>query len=222
MDRVLYHRVEPHVSSPPGSSPAGELHKDAGSTPFLSDGPCQPGGVVVAVWDGSYSPAVLATVAGAVASVSNAAKPRGVVQVDSVPAPSILSSVPVVNPSDVAVECVTTVIDGLRDREDVRDVVHRLVCDSLALLSRLHGRSGAGVAVEEDAVNSQLTWSVVRKVVYRWWPVWEAADGEGGKQGPTPPPGTAYYLSHPNVRARSPVGLSTWTFAPSMSPSASW
>lgn len=190
--------VENNDASPPGSSPAGELHKDAGSTPVLADGQLQPGGVVVAVRDRSNSPAVLATVAGVEVSVSNAAQPRGVVQVDSVPAPPILSSVPVVNPSDVAVECVTTVIDGLRDREDVRDVLHRLVCDSLILLSRLHGRSGAGVAVEEDAVNSQLTWSVVRKVVYRWWPVWEAADGEGGKQGPTPPPGTVSYLSHPN------------------------
>lgn len=112
----------------------------------------------------------------------------------------IVSSVqPVVTPSASSVTCISSVLEALRERQDIRQVLHQLVIDSLLCLGRLKGGSASGSA---SAVN-EAGWSAVRAILHRWWPVWEVPAGADMQP---PPPGTVGYIAHPS----RPILSSRW------------
>lgn len=106
---------------------------------------------------------------------------------------------PIVHPSPEAVACVTTVLEGLAIRADVRDELDELVVDSLLCLVRLHGGMTASFSAGIAPATVELAWVGVRNFLHRWWPIWEA-DAAGDVR--LAPPRTVSFLSHPGRRVR--------------------
>lgn len=111
---------------------------------------------------------------------------------------------PVVTPSEPAVTCITAVLDSLRERQDIRDVLRLWLTDSLLCLSRL--RSAVAMAPHDGSKheNKEVDWVSVNTLLNCWWPIWEAPNEEMV----CPPPGTVGFLAHPTRRVQS----TKWAF----------
>lgn len=125
---------------------------------------------------------------------------RSVIFFDDSAAQLVTSVQPLVTPSAAAINCVNTVLDVLKVRQDVRGVLEQLVIDSLLCFARLHGGAAVNGSSGVPAADDQVMWKMVRKIAHRWWPVWE---GPASSVKPLPPPGTVSYLSHPCRAVRS-------------------
>lgn len=125
---------------------------------------------------------------------------RSVIYLDDAAGPGVSSSQPLVTPSVGAINCVNTVLEEMKVRQDVRGVLEQLVIDSLLCFSRLHSGAAVNGASGLPAADDQLSWKSVRKIAHRWWPVWE---GPASSVKPLPPPGTVSYVSHPCRAVRS-------------------
>jgi len=110
-----------------------------------------------------------------------------VVDVANVAVPKlVLAEHPVVTPSAPAVQCVTGVLEGLAERNDLRDFLHQLVNDSLLLHAQFLGGARATFSAGFLSADLELSWPGVQRFMKRWWPVWEV-----------PPDGAATILPPP-------------------------
>lgn len=164
------------------------------------------GGIVVA---SRLPPLNLASGAKPVTSVGGGPLPgrASLVDGDSLPFDDIRAAVvcesqPVITPSAGAVSCVKGVLNTLRDRADIRDVLHKLTYDGLFCLARLRKHTVAISSEASQSAPAPVTWPDVRAMVYRSWPVWNASLGDGDRRGTLPPPGTVAFLSHPTRLAK--------------------
>lgn len=185
------------------------LAQQAGGAPDAAasvdmDALLQDGGIVVArrllgPEDAGGGPAVEgSTLSGNPAAPGVAV--RSVIFLDDAAAQVVSSSQPLVTPSAAALNCVNTVLDVMKVRQDVRGVLEQLVIDSLLCFARLHGGVAVNGSSGVPAADDSVTWKTVRKIAHRWWPVWEGPASSGK---PLPPPGTVSYLSHPCRAVRS-------------------
>lgn len=167
----------------------------------------------------TLSPAAMAAAASAAASAIDSKRlvrgePRAVFWIDEAPA-GVVYEQPVIEPASDAVKCVTAILDGAVARTEVRDVLDKLVADSLLCLVRLHGGMVASFSASVmPAV--ELAWVGVRNVHHRWLPIWEAGATADVSLAP---PGTASFLSHPGRRFRVLRWALKWTCALSTRPS---
>lgn len=118
-----------------------------------------------------------------------------VVDVANVAVPKlVLEEHPVVTPSAAAVQCVTGVLEGLAERDDLRDFLHQLVNDNLLLHAQFLGGARATFSAGVLSADLELSWPGVQRFMKRWWPVWEVPpDGAAT----IPPRGTAAAKAHP-------------------------
>lgn len=199
----------PHATGTTGSGAprAPDGANASGGVAGCDKGDAVPdGGIVVASW---LPPLNLASGAKPLPSVGGGQLPGRATLVDGdslsfddTPAPVVRESQPVVTPSVGAVSCVKQVLNTLRDRADIRDVLHKLTYDGLFCLARLRKHT---VAISSDAFQpapAPVTWPDVRAMVYRSWPVWNAPSVGGDQRGTLPPPGTVAFLSHPTRHAK--------------------
>lgn len=192
----------------PNVAGAGQAQQAAGAPgaapPADMDALLQDGGIVIArrssgPEDAGDGPAAAGSaLTGAPAAPGVAV--RSVICVDHAAGPVVSSSQPLVTPSAGAINCVNTVLDMMKVRQDVRGVLEQLVIDSLLCFSRLHSGAAVNGSSGVPAADDQLMWKSVRKIAHRWWPVWE---GPASSVKPLPPPGTVSYLSHPCRAVRS-------------------
>lgn len=112
---------------------------------------------------------------------------------------TVCTSRPTVMPSSAAIDCAKSLLLHLRNRLDVRDVVERLVVDSLLCFARLQSGAAVNFSTNELPPHADLTWKAVRKIVHRWWSLWESS---AERKAELPPPGTVSFLSHPGRSAK--------------------
>lgn len=135
------------------------------------------------------------------ASDAVARETRSVVQINEAPIVAFTEQ-PTIKSSQDAVKCVKAVLEGMASRTDVRDVLEKLVVDSLLCLARVHGSRVADFLAGVIPANVELASVGARSLLHRWWPVWEA-DAAGVKvKLLLAPPGTVSFLSHPGRRVR--------------------
>lgn len=133
---------------------------------------------------------------GATATLSSV---RSVLIADDASAEVVSTSRPVVHPSVAATKCVNNVLNLMKVRKDVRGVLEQLVIDSLLCFSRAYTGTAVNMSTGALPPDNQVTWKSVRKIVHRWWPIWQAPETT---DKPLPPPGTVSFLSHPCRRVR--------------------
>ncbi|KAK1868748.1 hypothetical protein I4F81_011231 [Pyropia yezoensis] len=125
------------------------------------------GGIIVATRAPLRQPDTVATGRGPALLGPDNSGSGGDVEVNKV----VSSVQPVVTPSASSIKCISAVLEALRERQDIRQVLQQLVIDGLLCLGRLKGGSAFGSASASAATGGEAGWSAVRAILYRWWPI---------------------------------------------------
>ena len=109
---------------------------------------------------------------------------------------------PHVVPSTTAVDAVSAVLRTVGQRNDSagKDVLRKLLTDSLLCLVRTDPGSGVTGGAAAWTTGSGKDWLAVNKLTGRWWPMWKAPDNLGSV---TPPSGTVASVVNRTRAARS-------------------
>jgi len=109
---------------------------------------------------------------------------------------------PHVVPSSTAVDAVAAVLRTVGQRTDVdgKDVLRKLLIDSLLCLVRTEEGSKVASGSAVDVGGSRKDWLAVNHHTRRWWPTWKAPDNHGSM---APPSGTVASVVNRGRAAKS-------------------
>jgi len=112
----------------------------------------------------------------------------------------VLKTQPTVKPTASAVTAVCSVLEALKDLEDIRIHLRDLMDKSLLCLARAAPGTAAQPSVGVFSATADGTWTGVTRMLSRWWPLWKEVPG-----APTtiPPEGTLTFKRNPGRKARS-------------------